>query len=92
MQSTKFKKVLFGVRFIFEAKFKKVLFRGVVFMIEYFNYKQAMEYMNIKSKSTFGKYLANGLPTIQVGKSKRISKSDIDKFMAEHRVVATQNK
>lgn len=61
-------------------------------MPEYFNYKQAMAYMNIRSKATFSKYLANGLPTIKVGRSKRISKSDIDKFMAAHRVVATQNK
>ena len=48
--------------------------------------------MNIKSKATFGKYLANGLPTIKVGNSKRIAKSDIDKFMADHRVVAAQGK
>lgn len=61
-------------------------------MTGYFNYKQAMEYMNIKSKTTFGKYLKQGLPTIQVGKSKRISKSDIDKFMAEHRVVVKPEK
>ena len=55
-------------------------------MTGYFNYKQAMEYMNIKSKTTFGKYLK------QVGNSKRISKSDIDEFMAAHRVVATKDK
>lgn len=61
-------------------------------MTGYFNYKQAMEYMNIKSKTTFGKYLNQGLPTIQVGNSKRISKSDIDEFMAAHRVVATKDK
>lgn len=61
-------------------------------MAGYFNYKQAMEYMNIKSKATFSRYIKQGLPTIQVGKSKRISKSDIDKFMADHRVVATQDK
>lgn len=61
-------------------------------MTGYFNYKQAMEYMNIKSKTTFGKYLKQGLPTIQVGNSKRISKSDIDEFMAAHRVVATKDK
>lgn len=61
-------------------------------MTGYFNYKQAMEYMNIKSKTTFGKYLKQGLPTIKVGKSKRIAKSDIDDFMAAHRVVATQDK
>lgn len=59
-------------------------------MTGYFNYKQAMEYMNIKSKTTFGKYLKQGLPTIQVGKSKRIAKSDIDEFMAAHRVVVKQ--
>lgn len=61
-------------------------------MTEYFSYKKAMEYMGIKSKTTFGKYLINGLPTIQVGNSKRISKSAIDKFMADHTVVATQDK
>lgn len=61
-------------------------------MVEYFSYKQAMGYMNIKSKATFGKYLANGLPTIKVGNSKRISKTAIDKFMADHTVVATQEK
>lgn len=61
-------------------------------MAGYFNYKQAMEYMNIKSKATFGKYLKQGLPIIQVGKSKRIAKSDIDKFMADHRVVVAQDK
>ena len=48
--------------------------------------------MGIKSKTTFGKYLINGLPTIQVGNSKRISTSDIAKFRAQHRVVVTQDK
>lgn len=61
-------------------------------MTAYFSYKQAMEYMGIKSKTTFGKYLKNGLPTIQVGKSKRISKTAIDEFMKAHTVVATQDK
>lgn len=61
-------------------------------MTGYFNYKQAMEYMNIKSKTTFGKYLKQGLPTIRVGKSKRIAKSDIDDFMAAHRVVVKPEK
>ena len=61
-------------------------------MTAYFSYKQAMQYMGIKSKATFDKYLKNGLPTIQVGNSKRISKSAIDKFMADHTLVATQVK
>ena len=59
-------------------------------MTAYFSYKQAMQYMGIKSKATFDKYLKNGLPTILIGKSKRIAKSDIDDFMAAHRVVVKQ--
>ncbi|UXC68026.1 helix-turn-helix domain-containing protein [Limosilactobacillus oris] len=60
-------------------------------MTAYFSYKQAMQYMGIKSKATFDKYLKNGLPTILIGKSKRIAKSDIDEFMAAHRVTAKQD-
>lgn len=61
-------------------------------MTEYFSYTQAMEYIGIKSPVTLRKYIADGLPTIKVGNSKRISKSAIDKFMADHTVVATQDK
>lgn len=61
-------------------------------MINYFSYTKAMKYMGIRSLTTLRTYIKQGLPTIQVGKSKRIAKSDIDKFMAEHRVVATQDK
>lgn len=59
---------------------------------EYFSYQQAMEYLGIKSQTTLRRYIRQGLPTIQVAGSKRISKSDIDKFMAAHRVVAGQDK
>lgn len=61
-------------------------------MTEYFSYQQAMKYIGVKSPITLRKYISDGLPTIKVGNSKRIAKSDIDKFMAEHRVVATQDK
>lgn len=61
-------------------------------MTEYFSYQQAMKYIGVKSPVTLRTYIKQGLPTIKIGKSKRIAKSDIDKFMAEHRVVATQNK
>ena len=61
-------------------------------MINYFSYTEAMKYMGIRSLTTLRTYIKQGLPTIQVGKSKRIAKSDIDKFMAQHRVVATQDK
>ena len=61
-------------------------------MTEYFSYTQAMQYIGIKSPVTLRKYIADGLPTILIGNSKRISKSAIDKFMADHSVVATQYK
>lgn len=61
-------------------------------MTEYFSYQQAMKYMGFNSPVSLQKYIKQGLPTIKVGKSKRIAKADIDKFMADHRVVATQNK
>lgn len=52
----------------------------------YFNHKEAMEYMGIKSKATFTKYIKQGLPVIKVGNSKRISKTAIDEFMKAHQV------
>ncbi|WP_276751185.1 helix-turn-helix domain-containing protein [Limosilactobacillus ingluviei] len=60
-------------------------------MVEYFSYNKAMEYMGIKAPDTLRKYIANGLPTIKVGRSKRISKTAIDKFMADHTVIAGQD-
>lgn len=61
-------------------------------MAEYFNYKNAMDYMGFNSSTTLREYIKQGLPIIQVGNSKRIAKADIDKFMAEHRVIAAQGK
>ena len=48
--------------------------------------------MGFTAPVTLKQYIKQGLPTIKVGNSKRIAKSDIDKFMAAHRVVATQDK
>lgn len=61
-------------------------------MTEYFSYQQAMKYMGFNSPVSLQNYIKQGLPTIKVGNSKRISKSAIDKFMADHSVVATQDK
>lgn len=61
-------------------------------MTEYMNYKQAMKYMGFTSMASLYSYIGQGLPIIKVGNSKRIAKSDIDKFMAAHHVVATQHK
>lgn len=61
-------------------------------MTEYFSFEQAKKYMGFNSYDALYKYIKQGLPTIKVGNSKRIAKSDIDKFMASHRVIVTQNK
>lgn len=59
-------------------------------MTEYFSYTDAMKYMGIKSPVTFREYVKRGLPVIEIGKSKRISKQAIDEFMKAHTVVAKQ--
>lgn len=61
-------------------------------MPEYFSYKQAMNYMGFTAPKTLTEYIKQGLPTIKVGNSKRIAKSDIDDFMADHRVVVKPEK
>lgn len=53
-------------------------------MAEYMNYTEAMKYLGFKSRAALDAYIAAGLPVIKVGRSKRISKTAIDKFMAEH--------
>lgn len=58
--------------------------KGGDYMTEYMSYTQAMKYLGFKSRTALETYIAAGLPVIQVGKSKRISKTAIDKFMAEH--------
>lgn len=58
-------------------------------MTEYMTLKTAMKYLGICNYSTLRKYIAQGLPVIKVGRSKRISKTAIDKFMAEHQTAAT---
>ena len=58
---------------------------------EYMSYTQAMKYLGFKSRSALEIYIAQGLPVIKVGRSKRISKTAIDKFMAEHTVIEGDN-
>ena len=53
-------------------------------MTEYMSYKAATKYLGLKTQNTLRKYIAAGLPVIDVNGSKRISKTAIDKFMAEH--------
>ncbi|RHW54438.1 DNA-binding protein [Lactobacillus bombicola] len=56
-------------------------------MTEYLSYKQAMKYIGCNSYKTLGKLINESLPIIQVGKTKKISKSAIDEFMKEHQKV-----
>lgn len=57
-------------------------------MTEYMSYKAATEYLGLKTQNTLREYIKQGLPVIKVGRSKRISKTAIDKFMAEHQTAA----
>lgn len=43
-----------------------------------------MEYLGFDSYKSLTSLIKSGLPTIQVGKTKKISKTAIDKFMNEH--------
>ena len=53
-------------------------------MTEYFSLKQAMHYLGFNSYKSLKELTNAGLPIIQVGKTKKISKSAIDQFMKEH--------
>lgn len=58
--------------------------------IEYLTFKQAMEYLGIKSPKTLRDYIFQGLPVIEVGKSRKISKTAIDDFMKKHQSTVTE--
>lgn len=60
-------------------------------MTEYFSYKEAMKYLGFNSYKSLTELIQNGLPTITVGKTKKISKTAIDKFMNEHQTVKVAN-
>ena len=59
---------------------------------EYLTFKEAMKYLGMKSPITLRSYIEAGLPVIEVGKSKKISKSDIDEFMSKHKRSASNEK
>lgn len=61
-------------------------------MTEYFGFKEAMQYLGIKSHKTLNYYIKQGLPVIKFGNSKRISKTAIDEFMKSHTVTVHPSK
>lgn len=56
---------------------------------EYLTFKQAMKYMGFNSYDSLREVIKLGLPVVQFGKSKRISKAAIDQFMKDHTVTAS---
>ncbi|WP_278915029.1 helix-turn-helix domain-containing protein [Ligilactobacillus agilis] len=56
-------------------------------MNEYMTYKEAYQLLGFKSYKGLNQLINEGLPVIVVGKSKRISKKDLDEFMAKNRKV-----
>lgn len=56
----------------------------------YLTVKEAMDYLNVKSNKTFKALISSGLPVINMGKSLRVKKDDIDEFMKAHTVVARE--
>lgn len=55
---------------------------------EFMTYKQAMDFLGLKTHNTLYRYIDAGLPIYVVGKSKRIKKSDIIEFMETHKQVS----
>lgn len=55
---------------------------------EFMTYKQAMDFLGLKTHNTLYRYIDEGLPVYVVGKSKRIKRSDIIEFMEAHKQVS----
>lgn len=53
---------------------------------QWLTYKQAMDYLQIKSYTTLYKFIANGLKVTEIGTVKRISTAALDEFMNEHTI------
>ncbi len=59
---------------------------------EYLSFKQAMQFLGLKSYKSIKKLINLGLPVVEVGQSKKISKTAIDEFMKAHTVIAKEKK
>lgn len=54
---------------------------------EYMSYKDAMNYLGFNNYQSLKELINAGMPIVLIGKSKRISKTAIDEFMANHTVI-----
>ena len=50
-------------------------------------YKQAMDYLGIKSYHTFYKLITKELPVIKIDSVKRIDLEDLESFIREHKTI-----
>ena len=53
---------------------------------EWLTYRQAMDYLQIKSYTTLYKFIAKGLKVTEIGNVKRISKKSLDEFMDKYSI------
>lgn len=53
---------------------------------EWLTYRQAMNYLQIKSYTTLYKFISKGLKVTEIGNVKRISKENLDAFMDKYSI------
>ncbi|WP_283577095.1 helix-turn-helix domain-containing protein [Ligilactobacillus aviarius] len=53
---------------------------------EWLTYRQAMDYLQIKSYTTLYKFIAKGLKVTEIGNVKRIAKENLDAFMDKYSI------
>lgn len=53
---------------------------------EWLTYREAMNYLKIKSYTTLYKFIAKGLKVTEIGNVKRISKENLDAFMDKYSI------
>lgn len=53
---------------------------------EWLTYRQAMDYLQIKSYTTLYKFIAKGLKVTEIGNVKRISKKSLNEFMEKYSI------
>lgn len=53
---------------------------------EWLTYRQAMDYLQIKSYTTLYKFISKGLKVTEIGNVKRIAKENLDAFMDKYSI------
>lgn len=53
---------------------------------KWLTYRQAMDYLQIKSYTTLYKFISKGLKVTEIGNVKRIAKENLDAFMEKYSI------